>query len=57
MKLVYKPFDKDEKINIAVASKQSLLNLFDILKKENNFDPTKGKMYLVDKDYSEEVIV
>lgn len=48
MKLVYEPFDNKDKINIAVASRQSLLNLVQIMKDEGSFDSTKGRVFLVD---------
>lgn len=57
MKLVYKPFSNENKINIAVASKQSLLALIKIMKENNSFDTRKGKLFLIDSNHEEEVIV
>lgn len=57
MKLVYKPFSNENKINIAVASKQSLLALIKIMKENNSFDTRKGKLFLIDSNHEEEVII
>ena len=57
VKLVYKPFSNENKINIAVASKQSLLALIKIMKENNSFDTRKGKLFLIDSNHEEEVIV
>ena len=57
MKLVYKPFSNEKKINIAVASKQSLLALIKIMKENNSFDTRKGKLFLIDSNHEEEVII
>lgn len=57
MKLVYKPFSNENKINIAVASKQSLLALIKIMKENNTFDTRKGKLFLIDSNHEEEVII
>lgn len=55
--LVYKPFSNENKINIAVASKQSLLALIKIMKENNSFDTRKGKLFLIDSNHEEEVII
>ncbi len=57
VKLVYQPFGDKNKINIAVASKQSLLNLVKIMKENHTFDTNKGKIFLIDGNKHEELVV